>query len=612
MIPEKDIIQYLHTLVCGLEYLHDRRIPHMAIKPENILLSSQGKVKLSDVSGVRVIETEHSFHTSTEAVGTQAYIAPELLQEHQGLKRRQLFMADIWSLGAVIGELMLLKRVSNDQEEGEIGKELAQIEGKYSKGILDLVIDMVQGDATKRKTASEIKKILEADYGDLVGSSERIVQEVEEEFKEEDKGKYYLPSETSEEFSPKSPGFLKEDAKTESQDLENTSPMSTGFFTSQLAAMKRDMKRKWQDILVFEPNEVFGVRAFDKKKVEDGSLREFMAEVKKQIPKAGLDMLESCNFNLSGSRLLTDNGIRDLTIDIGTNMANLKQLTMNLELCIQVTDQGIRDLSTYIGTNLINLQHLDLNFTSCSKITSGGLKDFAVNTAYNLDILEHLALNFRDCGKVTDQGVKELATHFGNNLASLKHLEFNFSFCSELSDQALIDLSLIGPGNQSLEALFLKFTSCHRITDKGITHLGNHIAAKLKNLTKLSLDFDSCSNITDNGLKGFATPIGMSCRNLLELHLNFTFCSSVTDNGVKKFIVLLGESLRNLDEFSLNFTSCNNISDSTVKELPTLIGGNLINARMVDLNFTGCYKVTTEAKNQLKAAFSFIPKINIV
>jgi len=64
------------------------------------------------------------------------------------------------------------------------------------------------------------------------------------------------------------------------------------------------------------------------------------------------------------SRLLTDNGIRDLTIDIGTTMANLKKLTMNLELCIQLTDQGIRDLSTYIGTNLINLQHLDLNFTS--------------------------------------------------------------------------------------------------------------------------------------------------------------------------------------------------------------------------------------------------------
>jgi len=35
-------------------------------------------------------------------------------------------------------------------------------------------------------------------------------------------------------------------------------------------------------------------------RVEDGSLRDFMAEVKKQIPKSGLDMLESCNFNLSG------------------------------------------------------------------------------------------------------------------------------------------------------------------------------------------------------------------------------------------------------------------------------------------------------------------------
>ncbi len=70
----------------------------------------------------------------------------------------------------------------------------------------------------------------------------------------------------------------------------------------------------------------------------------------------------------------------------------------------------------------------------------------------------------------------------------------NYFSCSELSDQALIDLSLIGPGNTSLEALSLKFTSCHKITDKGITHLGNHIASKLKNLTKLSLDFDSYWN----------------------------------------------------------------------------------------------------------------------
>jgi len=243
IVPEKEIIQYLHTLVCGLEYLHDRRIPHMSIKPENILISSQGKVKLSDVSGVRVIETEHSFHTSTEAVGTQAYVAPELLQDHQGLKRKQLFMADMWSLGAVIGEVMLLKRVSNDQEEGEIVKDLMQIEGRYSKAVIELVIDMLHMDPSKRKSASEIKKVLEERYSDLVESSERIVQNEVEEFKNNNEGDFgekeqCFQTETSEDFSPRSPGFRVLKSESEGLDSKSDSPISAGLLNNQIAISK--------------------------------------------------------------------------------------------------------------------------------------------------------------------------------------------------------------------------------------------------------------------------------------------------------------------------------------------------------------------------------------
>lgn len=42
------IWQYMRDIVTGLEYLHSQHIIHRDVKPENLLLTSDGHIKISD------------------------------------------------------------------------------------------------------------------------------------------------------------------------------------------------------------------------------------------------------------------------------------------------------------------------------------------------------------------------------------------------------------------------------------------------------------------------------------------------------------------------------------------------------------------------------------
>lgn len=79
----------------ALEFLHKRRLVHRDIKPSNILLSSSGKVKLSDFGIAKSMEVGTSLAESF--VGTFEYMSPERLSGEP-----YSFVSDIWSLGMSI------------------------------------------------------------------------------------------------------------------------------------------------------------------------------------------------------------------------------------------------------------------------------------------------------------------------------------------------------------------------------------------------------------------------------------------------------------------------------------------------------------------------------
>lgn len=119
-LPESEIRKICQQLTSALYYLHENNIIHRDIKPQNILISSSGVIKLCDFGFARLIDNK----TMIESVkGTPLYMAPELIRDHPYNKK-----ADLWSLGVILFELFvgqppfyatsfptLVKKVNHDE-----------------------------------------------------------------------------------------------------------------------------------------------------------------------------------------------------------------------------------------------------------------------------------------------------------------------------------------------------------------------------------------------------------------------------------------------------------------------------------------------------------------
>ena len=92
-MPEIIAHHIFKQIVLAMEYLHRNGVVHGDIKPENMLLSGDGSVKISDFGQSQILSPESSKLTKT--LGTPAFLAPEVCagEEYDG------FAADIWSLG---------------------------------------------------------------------------------------------------------------------------------------------------------------------------------------------------------------------------------------------------------------------------------------------------------------------------------------------------------------------------------------------------------------------------------------------------------------------------------------------------------------------------------
>ena len=78
-LPEDVIRSIAMQLVSALNYLHSNRIIHRDMKPQNILISQDGVVKLCDFGFARAMSNNTLVLTSIK--GTPLYMSPELVQE---------------------------------------------------------------------------------------------------------------------------------------------------------------------------------------------------------------------------------------------------------------------------------------------------------------------------------------------------------------------------------------------------------------------------------------------------------------------------------------------------------------------------------------------------
>ncbi|XP_075504027.1 serine/threonine-protein kinase BLUS1-like [Primulina tabacum] len=167
---EPCIATVLKETLSALSYLHGQGHLHRDIKAGNILVDSNGSVRLADFGvSASVYEWNSSSMILTDVAGTPYWMAPEVIHSHTGYS----FKADIWSFGITAMELahgrpplshlppfksLIMKitkrfRFSDHYEKGKDGKGK-----KFSKSFKDMVGLCLDKDPSKRPSAEKLLK----------------------------------------------------------------------------------------------------------------------------------------------------------------------------------------------------------------------------------------------------------------------------------------------------------------------------------------------------------------------------------------------------------------------------------------------------------------------
>jgi serine/threonine protein kinase len=99
----KQIASLVEQLLSALEYAHQNGVIHQDIKPANILLTSDGRLKVTDF-GIAQVESTRMV-VNNETIGTPHFMAPELISGSVATPS-----SDVYSAGTVAYELLTGQR----------------------------------------------------------------------------------------------------------------------------------------------------------------------------------------------------------------------------------------------------------------------------------------------------------------------------------------------------------------------------------------------------------------------------------------------------------------------------------------------------------------------
>lgn len=151
-LSEEVVRFYVAELSTALAFLHDKKIIHRDIKPDNILLDEKGHAHLTDFN-IAVHYSERRLLTGV--AGSMAYMAPEVLA-----KKGYTYTIDWWSLGVCAYELMFGRRPYRGKTNSDLTHAIVRDQLRFPE------------DADKkvsREGLSALKGFLERDTGRRLG-----------------------------------------------------------------------------------------------------------------------------------------------------------------------------------------------------------------------------------------------------------------------------------------------------------------------------------------------------------------------------------------------------------------------------------------------------------
>lgn len=110
-LPITTVKSFTHQILHGIDFLHSHRILHRDLKPQNLLITNDGVVKLADFGLAKTYDFEMRL---TSVVVTLWYRSPEVL-----LGCPYATPVDIWSIGCIMAEMITCSPLFPGASEGD-------------------------------------------------------------------------------------------------------------------------------------------------------------------------------------------------------------------------------------------------------------------------------------------------------------------------------------------------------------------------------------------------------------------------------------------------------------------------------------------------------------
>ena len=157
-VPEKIVQGLAVQIATGMSYAHQKGILHKDIKPQNVMVTKDNKVKLMDFGIAETVRTSMSRIQNSTSSGTLVYMSPEQLKSKDVGKE-----SDIYSFGAMLYELLngnppFYKGDINYQILNEKPEPLDNVSDKMN----DLIMKCLEKDYKDRfRNFGELKEYIE-------------------------------------------------------------------------------------------------------------------------------------------------------------------------------------------------------------------------------------------------------------------------------------------------------------------------------------------------------------------------------------------------------------------------------------------------------------------
>jgi serine/threonine protein kinase len=171
-MSERDALKIGYYVSLALAHAHAKNVLHRDVKPENIMLAKDGRVKLTDFGLAKLLADEQQITAEGIAVGTPHYIAPEQARALKDTDHR----ADLYALGATMFHV-LTGRLPYEGDDGaeimrrhvfEATPDPRKVKSDMTPAVADILMKlMAKSPADRFQSAVDLCAALQPFIGDI-------------------------------------------------------------------------------------------------------------------------------------------------------------------------------------------------------------------------------------------------------------------------------------------------------------------------------------------------------------------------------------------------------------------------------------------------------------